>query len=121
MDHKEKRKYPRVAVQLGVRFKNADDKDSKVLKEITNSIGQGGLFIRTKTGYPKETRLQVELSLRDKLVRAMGVVRYLIPYDKEAGGVQFPGMGVQFTSISLQDQEFIGKYVDGELKKQRTI
>jgi uncharacterized protein (TIGR02266 family) len=116
--YSDKRKYPRLAIQLPVRFRNLSESKDTFQKEITNTIGQGGLFIRTKTGFDKETKVQVELTLKDKVISARGIVRYLIPYDQETGGVQFPGMGVQFTVISPEDQEFISKYVEKELKKQ---
>jgi uncharacterized protein (TIGR02266 family) len=116
--YSDKRKYPRLAIQLPVRFRDLSESKDTFQKEITNTIGQGGLFIRTKINFDKETKVQVELTLKNKVISARGVVRYVIPYDQEAGGVQFPGMGVQFTVISPEDQEFIAKYVDKELKKQ---
>lgn len=116
--YKDKRKYPRLATQLNVRYRLLDDPKSPFIKEITNSIGQGGLFIRTKNGFQKETNVQLEVSLKGRLILASGIVRHLIPYDSQAGGVQFPGIGIQFSIISPDDQEFIGKYVDNELKKQ---
>ena len=116
--YSNRRKYPRLAIQLPVRYRLLDDGKSKYVKEITNSIGQGGLFVRTKAGLTQETKLQLEFTLRDKTIMARGIVRYLVPYDAEAGGVQFPGIGIQFTVISPEDQEFIGKYVEEGLQKQ---
>jgi len=113
----EKRNFPRLATQLEVKFKLLGDVGSPFSKDITNSVGQGGIFIRTKEGYQKDALVEIELTIKGKIVKAKGMVRYLIPFDAQAGGVQFPGMGIQFTEIAFDDQKVIGEYVQKELER----
>jgi len=113
---RERRKYPRLAVQLGIRFKRLDEAEDSFMKEITNSLGKGGLFIRTKKPFPIKSEIDIELTVKNKTINAQGVVRYIVPFD-ENGGVQFPGMGIQFTMIPTDDQEYISDFVNNGLKK----
>ena len=117
--YSDRRRYPRLASQLSVKYKLVDQPDDDFVREITNSIGQGGCFIRTKRPHPMKSKLDIILELRNRHITMQGEVRYVIPYDDEAKGVQFPGMGIQFLIIPNDDQEFIGKFVEEGLKKSR--
>jgi c-di-GMP-binding flagellar brake protein YcgR len=118
-DQQNRRKYPRLCIQLPVKYKLVDEPETSFVREITNTIGQGGVFIRTKTGLPKKNKLSIEIDFDERTVTVNGEVRYLIPYDTQAGGIQFPGMGIQFIDISEDDMEFIGKFVEEGLKKKK--
>ncbi len=113
----DRRQWARLPVQLNIRFKQISDPEDSFIREITNSIGKGGLFIRTKKSYPAKTELDIELSIKNKTIVAQGIVKYVVPFDESAGGVQFPGIGIQFTMIPTEDQEFIDSFVKEGLKK----
>lgn len=115
--HKERRQFPRLAAQLEVRFKLLEQTEDQFKKDITNSIGKGGCFIRTKNPFPLKSEVELELTVKNRTVQAQGEVRYVIPFDLDAGGLQFPGMGIMFTMIPNDDQEFISKFVESGLKK----
>ncbi len=79
------------------------------------SISVGGLYIRSATPEPVDTRLALTLLLGGSEIRATAVVLY--SSDKAGGQHPFPGMGVKFTEIGSDDVRSIGEFIRAEIMK----
>jgi CheY-like chemotaxis protein/Tfp pilus assembly protein PilZ len=77
-------------------------------------LSEHGIYIRTSRAYPLRTRLLLRIHLAgDDLSVEAEVV-----YARDAGdGRRHPGIGLQFTRISRQDQMRIRKYIRDEIAK----
>ncbi|HEX9757635.1 MAG TPA: TIGR02266 family protein [Nitrospiria bacterium] len=100
-----KRRAPRTPLSLRIRYTNPE---GKWYESITDTIGGGGLFIETRTPFHPGTPVTVEMSLpgkKDKPIQAEGVVAWT--RKKFERILYFPGMGIQFTKVSKDDQRFL--------------
>ena len=106
--HEFKRQYPRI--DLGARVKY-QDAEGNPCDAIASSIGGGGLFIEQFSPKPAGTpmRLEIDLPASSKLISAEGKVVWVRKniVDK----ILYPGMGLQFTSISDQDRTEILRFI----------
>jgi uncharacterized protein (TIGR02266 family) len=105
----ERRIATRHAVQITVDFET----EHGFYSGFTEDLSGGGLFVATHAVQSAGTRLSLELTMPDEsVVRVAGIVRWTRePGDRDRGGPELPGMGVQFGSLSERDRASIEHFV----------
>ena len=83
--------------------------------ECVQEISDGGAYIRTSSFHPRDTKLQVKITLPDCVISADAVVIYAKRSDEDKKGRT--GMGLQFVSISEEDQKRIRLFIRREMSK----
>jgi Tfp pilus assembly protein PilZ len=116
--HREQRRFPRVNVDVSVRYSVAGGKKAKPREERLMTVGEGGAFIRTKLTYPAGTKLEVSFALEKDQFRAVAQVRYAVVFKPSGGPIQFPGMGIQFEEIEKDSVAKIRGFVARQLEKE---
>lgn len=103
------RAHPRVTARLEVRYYHR----KQFLKEYTETIGQGGLFIATAEPLERGTQVQVELLIPDLAapLPLTGRVAYRLDETQAAALGAKPGIGVQITDIDPRTEETLRAYV----------
>ena len=83
--------------------------------ECASVLSEHGLYVRSPDPYPLNTRLPVQIRLADRTIAADTVVIY----SHQAGDdpQDEPGMGLQFTEISREDQKRIRLFIRHEITK----
>ena len=106
---KTRRAHPRVEARLEVRYFHRQH----FLKEYTENISQGGLFIATCEPFELGTNVQVELVLHDLAVPLPlgGRVVFRVDQDEALALGSTPGIGIQITSIDPRTEETLRAYV----------
>jgi len=110
--HEFKREYPRLELGTHIKYYDPEGQPSEA---IASSIGGGGLFIDQfsppEMGTP--IRLEITLPASGRTIRAESKVVWVRKSLVEK--VFYPGMGLQFTSISDKDRkeilQFIKKFI----------
>lgn len=67
----------------------------KILVEVTRDLSLSGCFVKTKTPFPKETRVNVRITHSGATIAALG---------KVSDNVSHEGMGIAFISLEPNDQ-----------------
>lgn len=106
--HEFKRQYPRL--ELGTRVKYYDS-EGLPCDVIASSLGGGGLFIDQFSPPPMGTSVRLEIQLP--------ALKHIIPAEAKVTWVRksvvekifYPGMGLQFTSISDKDRAEILEFI----------
>lgn len=104
-----RRAYPRLAARLEVRYRHRE----LVLKEYTENISQGGLFIATREPFERGAPVQVELVIGE-LPTALpleGRVAYRLDQQEASALGTTPGIGVQITAIDPRTKDALRSYV----------
>lgn len=106
---KIRRAHPRVEARLEVRYYHRQH----FLKEYTENISQGGLFIATCEPFELGTSVQVELVIHDLAVPLPlgGRVAYRVDQEEALALGSTPGIGVQITAIDPRTEETLSAYV----------
>jgi uncharacterized protein (TIGR02266 family) len=106
---KTQRAHPRVAARLEVRYYHRQ----QFLKDYTETIGQGGLFIATGAPFEPDAEVHVDLVIPDLAVSLpiTGRVAYRLDEQKAAALGTKPGIGVQITAIDPRTDETLRTYV----------
>lgn len=106
---KTQRAYPRVAARLEVRYYHRQH----FLKDYTETISQGGLFIATTEPFERDAEVQVELVIPDlaTVLPVTGRVAYRLDEKEAAALGTTPGIGVQITAIDPRTDETLRAYV----------
>ncbi len=83
--------------------------------ECASVLSEHGLYVRTLDPYPLNAKLPVQIRLANKTIAADTVVIY----SHQAGNdpKDEPGMGLQFTQISREDQKRIRLFIRDEITK----
>jgi CheY-like chemotaxis protein len=83
--------------------------------ECASVLSEHGLYVRTLDPYPLNTKLPVQVHLAGRTIAADTVVIY----SHQAGNdpLDEPGMGLQFTRISREDQKHIRLFIRDELTR----
>lgn len=81
------------------------------------NISEGGAFLHTKAELLKGSMLELRFCLpgSNKIINTRGIVRWF-PYEI-VSKIIFCGYGINFTSISHEDQELLNDFISGELGK----
>lgn len=87
--------------------------------ECASVLSEHGLYVRTLDPHPLNTKLPVQLNLAGRTIAADTVVIY-----SHQGGddpTDEPGMGLQFTRISREDQKHIRLFIRDELTRDISV
>ncbi len=115
----ERRRYPRVAVDLSVKYKPAAAaKGARVREDRLMSLGEGGAYVQTKLTYPPGTRLELMFEVEKRPFQVQAQVAYSVAFNPKVEAMQFPGMGLQFLNASREMCEIIRKFVAREQLRQ---
>jgi uncharacterized protein (TIGR02266 family) len=105
----ERRKYPRVPLNLLIQYRFDSFED--FISEYASDISEGGMFIRTLEPREEGTMLYLQLVLRDgsKLIEGLGRVVRVNPPSTHAD--HSPGMGIEFLSLDEESAALINEIV----------
>jgi hypothetical protein len=67
----------------------------KILIDLTRDLSSGGCFVKTKTPFPKGTRVNVRITHSGATIAALGNV---------SNNVSHEGMGIAFARVEPDDQ-----------------
>ena len=81
-------------------------------------LSEHGMHVPMFKPYPRNRQLTVQISIKDRMISAEGSVLY--NHASAAGSYQMPGMGLKFTAIAPQDQEFIKTFIRDEVMRDVT-
>ncbi len=100
----ESRRHPRHAVEIEVGIES----DSNFFVGFTENMSADGVFVATYAVKPIGSRLAVSLTLpAGQVLHLKGTVRW----QRAASTDGWPGMGVQFESVSPEDEAAIRKFL----------
>jgi c-di-GMP-binding flagellar brake protein YcgR len=94
----DKRRYPRIPAQHAVLVKKLAD-DSELLAK-TEVMGGGGCMFVHDAALTEGSRIEILISVRGHVVKAVGRVAYALPR-RENGAYE---VGVEFLDISADDR-----------------
>lgn len=118
----ERRRFPRLDVELIVRYKVLSTSEQE-FEATTKNISQGGLCLLTHEELKPDTFLAVEIKFPQtpEPVVAIGHVVWsqASPLGPSPAGHRRFDNGIEFEKISDSDRQRIGKCVDVELKKEQ--
>lgn len=108
----ERRKHQRVPTQILIKYRSAD----QFFSDYIRNISRGGIFVPTQQPLPENTLLQISFSLPhyDRLITTEGIVVHSVRAGSERA--ESPaGMGIQFKTLSEENQQLIDAYVESLL------
>ena len=99
----------RMEIQYGVDYQT-------LLTDYTINISEGGLFIETNSFLKENTPLNLKFKLpnSDEELRCEGTVAWLNHPDKMIKPALAPGMGVQFTDLSIENLVQMREYIKSQ-------
>jgi two-component system, cell cycle response regulator DivK len=80
--------------------------------ECASVISEHGMYIRTLKPHPPKAQLTVQIALKGRTISADAVVLYSHRFGE--GPFKEPGMGLKFSRIAPQDQEYIRLFIRSE-------
>ncbi len=105
----DKRKYPRVVVDLEAFF--GDNGGEKVSAEVLN-VSLGGMFIKSFVVLPAGSEIGIVFSLGDKKIHCKGKVAHSRVKSMDSSHPEPPGMGVAFTSLPEEAADILKKFIE---------
>ena len=107
----------RASIRIDTRIPVFVNNQSIVSPESGSAIdlSENGMYVPTEKPYPANNRVTVQLHMKERTISTDGTVLY-----NSTGGterVKMAGMGLKFTTIGPQDQEFIRKFIRDEITK----
>jgi len=103
----EKRKSPRVEIELSVFFSVSAELPHNFFTGIMHDISSGGLFLSTDQMLPIGTKLHLSFLMDTRRVEGHAEVCWQRP--SASGGE--PGVGLRFLDISAEDRDLIEFYI----------
>lgn len=103
----EKRKSPRVEIELSVFFAVSSELPHNFFTGIMMDLSTGGLFLSTEQMLPLGTRMHLSFLMDTRRVEGHAEVCWV---RKAAPGVE-PGMGLRFLDIPPEDRDLIEFYI----------
>jgi len=107
------RKSIRIPTHLPVSVNNAQFDSGE--GEFVSVLSEKGMFIRTLKPYQPSSTINVQISIKGRIISIEAVVLYTHKF--EEGLLREPGMGLQYTRISSQDQSAVHQFIDEEINK----
>ncbi|MFQ5458932.1 MAG: TIGR02266 family protein, partial [Myxococcota bacterium] len=108
-EKRELRMSPRVEDNIFVRYQM----NGSSFSGYSFNISSGGLFIRTISPPPEDTKVRLSFSLprNGKLIRSTGVVTWRNEYRPDSPMAYPPGIGVKFTDLPRGDRHAISRHI----------
>jgi two-component system chemotaxis response regulator CheY len=105
----------RITTTLSVEVGDGSRPGETVRTETVTSLSDGGLFVKTLSPEPAHTVLPLVVIIRNRMLKATGIVLY---GSSQAGEAQKePGMALRFVDISPEDKKFVRDFVQEEIMK----
>lgn len=105
--HHPSRSTQRVGVEVDIGFQS----ENNFFTGFSQDISEGGIFIATYDLLDRGTEMAVSFTLPDgHLVSCTGVVRWTREHNETTPEV-YPGMGVQFSGLSVEDRAAIERFL----------
>lgn len=106
-----RRRFKRLDIHVKVQY-SLLARPKQVYDGKLSNISGAGIYIRCKKTYPIKTKLHLQIKLPElsKPIKVSGVVIWNA--DKEIQPHEYPGMGIQFTDISYDEQDKIMEFID---------
>ncbi|MCC7386942.1 MAG: TIGR02266 family protein [Deltaproteobacteria bacterium] len=113
---RERRKYPRVPLNLLIQFRF--DSFEEFMVEYAENISEGGMMVRADDPHPEGSMIYLQFALKDgtRLIEGLGKVVHVNPK-----GSAHPGMGIEFVSFDDESRELIKAIVDERVKKGEVL
>ncbi len=83
--------------------------------EFVSVLSEKGIFIRTLKPYQPASSVNVQIRIKDRIIKLEAVVLYSHKF--EEGLYKEPGMGLQYTRIAFQDQSIIQQFIIEEINR----
>jgi len=101
----DKRKFPRVSVETGIRYRPipADSSTVEYLEGVLENVGLGGVFIATEEPLPKGSLVEVEFRIAEQGKQCAIRAQALVQWDRRL--FTPPGMGLQFVAFEGLGQQ----------------
>lgn len=101
---------PRVGIRMEVQY-GADPQ--KMLTDYSVNISAGGLFIETNDPLPADTDLTLRFTLPNsgEIIECKGRVAWINHPEKIIKPTLAPGLGVQFTDLSIDQMTVLREYI----------
>lgn len=112
---KERRKDPRVPVNMRVRYKS----EEVFVNNYIHNLSSGGVFITTPKPLPLDTMVKLHLVFEDKdvEVEADGKVVWENTMGGRRSDITKPGMGIKFIKLTHEAQEIIDEMVHSKVEE----
>jgi uncharacterized protein (TIGR02266 family) len=111
-DMSERRKYPRVAVEMVARLRRLNTRlNPEAVPTTTGNVSLGGVFIETTAPFKEGDHVAFDINLpkRGQSVSALGVVRWQRSDEPR-------GIGVEFIQVTSEDKKKIETVLLGKSK-----
>jgi two-component system cell cycle response regulator DivK len=105
----------RIETSLKVEVGAGQSGGGKVRTEVVTSLSDGGLYIKTMTPEAVNTVLPLKIFFANRQVSVKAEVHY--SSTKIGEQHKYPGMGMQFVSISKEDKAFIKEFIREQIAK----
>jgi CheY-like chemotaxis protein len=83
--------------------------------ESSSILSEHGMYVQIPRPYPRNEHLSVQIKIKNRTVSAEATVLYRHSYGE--GPFKEPGMGLKFISIAPNDQDFIRRFIRGEVTR----
>jgi CheY-like chemotaxis protein len=108
----------RIDTRLPVSVDNIPLEGSEGEGACAVDLSEHGMHVSMFKPYPRNKLLRVQISIKDRTISTEGSVLY--SHASAAGSYRKPGMGLKFTTIALQDREFIRTFIRDEVMRDVT-
>ena len=107
--------YPRANIRVAAYIQASLGKSPVRLTQYSVILSENGMFVRTTSPLTADTRLQVHLEIKKRLIKADAVILYSHGFD------DYPfkelGMGMRFERMSAEDKALLRAYVQEKIEQ----
>ncbi|RMH73944.1 MAG: PilZ domain-containing protein [Gemmatimonadetes bacterium] len=116
----ELRRYYRLDSEHLVNFETFVGEDIIEGLAKTENISSGGILLRTTMKLEAQQELRLQLSIRDELIRARGLVARCFPVPGTENDIPLYDIAVRFTDLDRHSRSVIGHLIAGTMVEQIT-
>lgn len=121
MEVHEKRRYPRLPLNLGIKYEIASPQDSETVTTQTKNISAGGICIIAfkKMSVGLNLNLYFFLPDNEKTIQAKGKTAWIQEFSVGNDNNKAYDLGIEFTEIAEADSKRIAKYINLQLAPEK--
>lgn len=122
MDVNEKRKFPRLPINVGIKYEITDPKAAETKSTQSKNISVGGICIIALEKMPVGSTLNLNFFLPDdkKIIKAKGKIAWSKEFSIGSDNNKAYDLGIEFIQIAKSDRKRIDKYVGMQLIPAKT-